>query len=137
MSVDNRVDELLALYPLTWSEDATDAEKTLVTSNLRGFAARVLEEGLGRGEESKPAPVEDLSSLSDFYVGQMFELQTKIILGKVLTVIDAIGIPDDRQNKAIKDVVKQTFRAHTTNVRDLCGRNMAYFLLSTPPQETT
>lgn len=50
----------------------------------------------------------------------IYNVNTQILLGKVLTVIDAI-LPPGQQNKAVKDTVKEHFRTQHHWARGDCG----------------
>lgn len=54
------------------------------------------------------------------YAYTIFSAQTKFLLGKVLTAIDA-AITDRQQNKAVKDIIKQQFRDQEKWVSEICG----------------
>ena len=55
---------------------------------------------------------------------EIWDTQTRYLLGKVLTVVDA-SFPDREQRKAVKDLIKQQFYDQTKHVCGiLTGANM-------------
>jgi hypothetical protein len=50
---------------------------------------------------------------------EIFSSQSKFLLGKVLTTIDA-AVTDKQQNKAVKDIIKQQFRDQEKWVYRIC-----------------
>lgn len=50
---------------------------------------------------------------------ELFEVQSRFLLGKILTIMDA-AIADLTQRKALKDLIKQQFYEQQKHVHNIC-----------------